>query len=350
MLPATRLTALLTAASAGLCSALGGAVEQRDTLSDTWVATDALGRTLPGYAECGPPRPDRQVGIFYFLWLGEHANGTGPFDISKILAQDPDAMQKPDSPLWGPLYAPHHWGESLFGYYQTDDPYVLRKHAQMLSDAGVDVVIFDVTNQVTYRRWYMALLQTFREVRANGAKTPQVAFLCPFWEPAKVVRELYHDLYEPGLYPELWYHWDGKPLILANPDLIADRAGTATHDRPDRLERGHTLGQSFTADKPVTAVGGCFPTWTTTGSAMTLSLYRDGPGGERLLRQRFDNVADNSWLLLSAQPALEPGVYYLEMSEVSGTVGWWTNSADVLAGGQAFADGAPVPGDRTLRL
>jgi hypothetical protein len=34
------------------------------------------------------------------------------------------------------------------------DEAVLRKHAQMLSDAGIDVVIFDVTNQITYREDY----------------------------------------------------------------------------------------------------------------------------------------------------------------------------------------------------
>ena len=33
-----------------------------------WPATDALGRRLPMAAEVGPPRPDRFVAIFYFLW------------------------------------------------------------------------------------------------------------------------------------------------------------------------------------------------------------------------------------------------------------------------------------------
>ena len=42
-------------------------------------------------------------------------------------------MEKPDSPLWGPLLAPHHWGESIFGYYLTDDASVLRKTR---ADAG----------------------------------------------------------------------------------------------------------------------------------------------------------------------------------------------------------------------
>ena len=54
----------------------------------------------------------------------------------------------------------------------------------MLSDAGVDAIIFDTTNQITYRRYYMALLEAFAEVRRNGGQTPQVAFLCPFGDPS----------------------------------------------------------------------------------------------------------------------------------------------------------------------
>jgi len=44
----------------------------------------------------------------------------------------------------------------------------------------VDVVIFDVTNQVTYRDYYMALLRVWSEMRRLGNPTPQVAFLTPF--------------------------------------------------------------------------------------------------------------------------------------------------------------------------
>ncbi len=50
------------------------AFSQRDLFSDTWVATDALGRQLPGYEECGPVRENRTVGIFYFLWLGQYGD------------------------------------------------------------------------------------------------------------------------------------------------------------------------------------------------------------------------------------------------------------------------------------
>ncbi len=39
----------------------------RDLHVDNWVATDALGRKLPAYAECSPLNKDRYVGIFYFI-------------------------------------------------------------------------------------------------------------------------------------------------------------------------------------------------------------------------------------------------------------------------------------------
>src|SRR4051812_21805906 len=60
-----------------------------------WPATDGLGRTVPVRPEAGPTRPDRFVGIFYFLWLNERHNrgalGHGPYDVARILAADPEA-------------------------------------------------------------------------------------------------------------------------------------------------------------------------------------------------------------------------------------------------------------------
>jgi len=264
----------------------------RDVRADTWVATDGLGRSLPTFEEAGPPRADRQVGMFYFLWMGAHVNG-GPYDITKILAEDPTAASNPDSPLWGPLHAFHHWGESLFGYYQSDDPYVLRRHAQMLSDAGVDVVIFDVTNQSTYDKEWGALLRVWAEAREDGAQTPQIAFLCPFWAPSNVVQHLYHTLYEPGLHPELWYQWEGRPLILADPAYIGGDLGSQGHNTPTELEPGHPLGQSFTTDEPIRSVAINTPTWGAAGSGITVSVRREGPQGEVLASRRFEDVSDN---------------------------------------------------------
>jgi hypothetical protein len=322
--------------------------ETRDVWSDTWVATDDLGRTLPGPTEAGLPRSDRTVGLFYFLWHGAHIQG-GPYDVTRILAQDPLAMGNPSSPLWGPLHAPHHWGESLFGYYLTDDEGVLRKHAQMLGDAGVDVVIFDVTNQLTYPEWYRALMRVWTEVRAAGNRTPQVAFLAPFWDPSKVVHELWRDLYQPGLYGDLWFRWEGRPLILADSERLGAVVEQTKQNTPVELVPGTTLGQTFTAVQAFSAVGGRFPNWGTQDAAVTLTLLKEGPGGERVACERFHDVDDNAWVMLRSAAPFPPGRYYLEASEPGGRIGWWSYTQDVLSSGQAYRGASAEAGDRTLR-
>ena len=103
-----------------------------------WPATDALGRRLPTPEEVGPPQTNRFVGIFYFQWLvpempiPKSPNWDGPYDIGKILALDHDAL-KPESPLWGRIGEYHFWSEPLWGYYRSTDPWVIRRHAQLLA-------------------------------------------------------------------------------------------------------------------------------------------------------------------------------------------------------------------------
>ncbi len=330
----------------------GSASRTWDIQADTWVATDALGRTLPTGAEVGPPRAHRTVGIFYFLWLGRHGE-RGPLDISKILARDPTAITNPESPLWGPLGVPHHWGESLFGYYVSDDESVLRKHAQMLADAGVDMLVFDVTNQVTYKRSWQALCRVFDQMRRAGNRVPKIAFLCPFWAPRNVVRELWDQLYSRELYPQLWFRWEGKPLILADPDLLGQTLVVNQEGVPVELVAGHTLGQTITVDRPFDGVGGRLPNWAKKNSTASIALYRaaaEGPAGTRLADRKLARVVDNGWLMLALDRSQPPGRYYIEISEPAGKVGWWSSVEDNFANGQAFADRRPVTGDRAIRI
>ena len=110
------------------------AAEPRDTLADAWPATDALGRALPSHEDAGARREDQFDGIFYFNWQASFTvppfNNTTVFDNTKLLAANPN------QPAWGPPGVPHYWGESRFGYYRPDDPWVIRKHAQMLGGHG----------------------------------------------------------------------------------------------------------------------------------------------------------------------------------------------------------------------
>lgn len=325
--------------------------QTRDTFPDTWVGADALGRTMPGLAEAGPLKPGKTVAMFYFLWLGPHENG-GPYDITKILQQDPDAMQKPDSPLWGPMHVPHHWGEPHLGYYRTDDEFVLAKHAQMLADAGVDTLVFDVTNQLTYAHEYRALLETFSRVRKNGGRTPQVAFLCPFWTPKKVVRELWRDLYSKGDHSDLWFKLDGKPFILANPALIGETIGQERHNGVSEIAPGTVEGQTFTLTQPAAAVSASFATWGGNDASITLTLRKTGTSatGSPAASRTFTGIQDNSWLELRPDKPLEPGEWILEASQSAGKVGWWRHTKSHYDGGTATINGTPVDGDRMFRV
>lgn len=186
----------------------------RDLKSDTWVATDSIGRTLPGNAECGAPKANKVVGIFYFLWLEQRSNAkSGIYDISKMLAANPT------NPQYGPKHAFHHWGEPYLGYYAMDDEFVIRKHAQMLTDAGVDVVIFDVTNALIYEDIYTKICQVYQKIRTTGRTTPLVTFIAHSNEGV-TVQKVYDKFYAKNQFLELWFRWKGKPLMLAKPESL----------------------------------------------------------------------------------------------------------------------------------
>ncbi len=191
-------------------------------------ATDALGRKLVTSKEAGLPRGEKFVGLFYWTWH-THFSGNKANDISKILRQKPEAINNYDDPVW-PKDAPaFFWGEPLFGYYRDTDHWVLRKHAEMLADAGVDVIIFDCTNgSFTWKESYTELCKVFSEARNDGVNTPKIAFMLAFQasqDSRKAIGEIYNDLYKPGKYKDLWFFWKGKPLIMAYPEMLGEASG-----------------------------------------------------------------------------------------------------------------------------
>ncbi|MEW6234120.1 MAG: hypothetical protein AB1656_01920 [Candidatus Omnitrophota bacterium] len=187
-----------------------------DVFADTWTATDGLGRITPGFNECGPVKQDKWVGIFYWTWHTPQRNG--PNDNTKIIAAAKDGQ-----PQWPSNGAPFHWGEPELGYYIMTDPFVIRKHASMLVDAGIDVILFDTTNPpFTWKEEYEALCREYSAMRREGARTPAIGFIAPFGDPRPITDQLWKDLYKPGNWKDLWFVWDGKPFILANKEFIKD--------------------------------------------------------------------------------------------------------------------------------
>jgi hypothetical protein len=163
------------------------------------------------------PRTNRTTALFYYIWHGQHGTG-GPYDVTKILATNPT------SPTWGPASAFHHWGQSELGYYLSNDQWVMRKHAYMMANSGVDVIVFDVSNGLTYESNYKTLCSVFRQIRLEGGTTPKICFFANY-NADGVVQNLYNQLYSQNLYPELWFYWKTKPLILTPLNGMADPAG-----------------------------------------------------------------------------------------------------------------------------
>ena len=123
-------------------------------LSGGFAATDDVGRTLPTSATTGiyGSNGERYVGLFYFLWHGEHGDD-GIYDLQKImdtygdLAKDANAVDpETGKRIYGNIGTMHWFAEPLYGYYYASDSWVIRQHMELLSNANIDFLYFDVTN------------------------------------------------------------------------------------------------------------------------------------------------------------------------------------------------------------
>ena len=187
----------------------------RDVFTDLWVATDGLGRSTPAPADTRVPTAG-QVGIFYFLWRDADQD-----KLSSIPASNHHEawLKGGDDLLWEVMQEggeghPHYWAEPYFGYYSSNDEWVLRKHAYMFAEAGIDFVFFDTTNNNLHTRSHMTLLKVWEEVKQEGYNVPKVCFLCGDYDGE--FHELYNSLYKKGLYQDLWFYWNGKPLVMTS--------------------------------------------------------------------------------------------------------------------------------------
>lgn len=223
------------AAHAQNTSPSAAATAPRDVYADTWIAVDGLGRNVAGPNLAGAPKANRTVGMFYYIWHDhDHAR-----DNTRILRNFPEIAAHPEDPAIWAKYGfdntgrpRHHWGEPLFGYYRSNDEWVIRKHAQMLSDAGVETIIFDTSNvdarkdrdlSKHYIQNAVAVCRVFSEIRDAGGRAPGFVFLTNGADgrSASVIQWLYDNIYSKGLYKSAWFRWpdysDGdklKPLVL----------------------------------------------------------------------------------------------------------------------------------------
>ena len=166
---------------------------------NTVVATDAVGRTL---GTDGSGDNGRQVALFYNInHFGNE--GTRMFE---------DTLARGGTFATGKSY---WWGKPFFGFYKSDDSWVLRKHIEMFIYAGIDFLVFDTTNGQAYTDYALQLMSLLHEYNEMGWHAPQVVFYTNT-DALGTMMQAYLDVYEPNKYPDTWYMVDGKPLIIGN--------------------------------------------------------------------------------------------------------------------------------------
>jgi len=195
--------------------------EVRDTMSDTWVAVDDLGRWVSTGDTVRSVQEEKQVLMFYYTWhLPMHVNKI--YNIADILEKGEQTGRY----AWGGVSAFHYWDEPYFGYYRSDDPWVIRKDIQMLCDAGVDGVFFDAGNGYLYHQAYEAFFKENMDRKAEGQSYLKATWMIrakgPHNSTSEVLKELYETYYKTGEYDDVLYTINDKPLMLCKADVPVD--------------------------------------------------------------------------------------------------------------------------------
>ena len=188
-------------------------------MPDTWVFTDGLGRVSLTNAEVGAPREDKTLAMFYWTWHTKETASKGAVNTTELLKEFPDAKNDYHHQAWVGKGHYCFWNEPIYGFYTTEDPWVLRKQAELLANAGVDTVFTDNTNGgYTWRESYFVLYPTWEDALKNGGvDVPKVSYLLPFGAHSGAISQanvIYDDIYKPGLYKDLWFYWDDKPMLM----------------------------------------------------------------------------------------------------------------------------------------
>jgi hypothetical protein len=163
-------------------------------------------RTAPAAIVPPAPAADRLVGVAYTTWH--------PTD-----------------------HWTHVWGTPLLGDYPSDDRPVIKQHAKWLTDAGVDFIYIDWSNDLSYTynpatpRWDFDMIEgatftifdEFEKMQAEGAKTPKISIMIGNpGEPDAVTNgdlqkkadQVWNQFVANPNYRPLVQDYLGKPLLI----------------------------------------------------------------------------------------------------------------------------------------
>ena len=171
----------------------------------------------------------REVGLFYFIWIGADSKQDTNYDNAKILKNLPDPAtlgRKFTLDEWkeaGGEIKPgtfHFWDEPMFSYYNSGDKWVIERHIRMFSQAGVDYIVIDFTNGVfrDYIEYLEVLFAAADKYYKQGFNVPKIALMGNDDGPntLNIVYERFYKKHPE--YAHLFYHWNNheKPVIFDN--------------------------------------------------------------------------------------------------------------------------------------
>lgn len=248
--------AVAVLASGGACSPEGDSnysgydeslrVEDTRDISDeeysflNVVGTDNYGRSI--VTVDGKRKSDLYVGMFYFLTLGQHSNHAGIYDISKITVDGTDLDAFQVNSTASPLGKAHFWGEPVWGYYNSTDPWVIRKQIELLTMAGIDFIVLDTSNGVLYQAVTDVLFPILKEYSDQGWNVPKVMYYLQANSAdnstyMNSLETVYNYFYKSGEYSDLWFCPNGKPMITRH-ELATDTVLQQTK-LPDDSEKSY---------------------------------------------------------------------------------------------------------------
>jgi hypothetical protein len=182
-------------------------LSEQEYTTNNIVGKDALNR----YVSSVDKSNGKTVGLFYFLWHGSHE--TGIHDVTQLLVTDPDEVLNPVTSKASPVGEFHYWGQPLYGYYHSADPFVITRHLEEFVDCGVDYLVFDTTNAAIYSSVVESLCTVFTDFQNKGWNVPKIVFYTNS-ASASTIDAIYNNIYKNNRWSNLYYMVDGKPMII----------------------------------------------------------------------------------------------------------------------------------------
>ncbi len=202
-------------------------------VSDTGVVS----LKSPNEAKASASGKKREVGLFYFIWLGADCKQETNYNNADILKNLPDPTAhegKFTIEEWSRAGGGnergqfHFWDEPMFGFYQSGDKWVVERHLRMFIQAGVDYLVLDFTNGVfpDYIENLEVLFACADKYYKQGFNVPKIALMA-YDDSPRTVDIVYERFYlKHPEYSHLFYHWNGheKPVIFDNIASYSKRA------------------------------------------------------------------------------------------------------------------------------